>query len=100
MARLSSEIEVPCPCCKATLVVDIQLKRVIAHRVPERADTPELHDAARILEEQAARREALFNESVKAEQSRDDVLARRFEEALRQARSEPIDKPLRDFDLD
>ena len=100
MARLSSEIEVPCPCCKATLVVDVQLKRVIAHRVAERSDKPELHDAARILEEQAARREALFNESVQAEQSRDDVLAKRFEEALRQARSEPIDKPLRDFDLD
>ena len=100
MARLSSEIEVPCPCCKATLVVDVHLKRVIAHRVAERPDKPELHDAARILEEQAARREALFNESVQAEQSRDDVLAKRFEEALRQARSEPIDKPLRDFDLD
>ena len=100
MARLSSEIEVPCPCCKATLVVDVHLERVIAHRVAERADKPELHDAARILEEQAARREALFNESVQAEQSRDDVLAKRFEEALRQARSEPIDKPLRDFDLD
>jgi hypothetical protein len=100
MARLSSEIEVPCPCCNATLVVDVHLKRVISHRVAARSDTPELHDAARILEEQAARREALFNQSVQAEQSRDDVLARRFEEALRQARSEPTDKPLRDFDLD
>ena len=29
-----------------------------------------------------------------------DALSRRFEEALKQARQEPITKPTRDFDLD
>jgi hypothetical protein len=100
MAKLKSEVEVVCPCCKATLVVDTNLQRVVSHREPERADKPELDKAASILAAQAERREALFKESVEAEKGRDDALSRRFEEALRQAKTEPITKPLRDIDLD
>jgi hypothetical protein len=37
---------------------------------------------------------------VQTEKTRGDALSRRFEEALKQAREEPISKPSRDFDLD
>lgn len=100
MARLKSELEVVCPCCQATLVVDLNLGRVVSHHEPERGNKPELSDARRILEEEAARREAIFQQSVDSEKTRGDALSRRFEEALRQARQEPITKPTRDFDLD
>ena len=100
MAKLKSEIEVQCPCCKAALVIDTNLRRVIAHQEPERGDKPELSEAARILADEAARREALFEQSFNAERNRDDALTRRFEEALNRAREEPITKPMRDFDLD
>jgi hypothetical protein len=100
MARLKSELEVTCPCCQATLVIDLNLGRVISHHEPERADKPELSEAQRILAEEAARREAIFQQSVANEKTRGDALSRRFEEALRQAREEPITKPTRDFDLD
>jgi hypothetical protein len=100
MAKLKSEIEVACPCCNATLVVDINLGRVVSHEAPEHGDKPELNEAQRILAAEAARREALFEQSFQAEQNRDDALSRRFEEALRQANQEPITKPTRDFDLD
>lgn len=100
MAKLKSEIEVACPCCASSLVVDVNLGRVVSHRVPERADKPELNEANRILAAEAARREALFEQSVAAEKTRDDALARRFEEALKQASGEPITRPTRDFDLD
>ena len=100
MAKLKSELEVTCPCCRASLVIDTNLGRVISHREPERGDKPELDEAARILAAEAARREALFEQSVEAEKGRDDALTRRFEEALRQAKQEPITRPDRDFDLD
>jgi hypothetical protein len=100
MAKLKSEIAVTCPCCRADLVVDVHLGRVISHKAPERADKPELSEAARILAAEAARREAVFQQSVEAEKTRDDALSKRFEEALRQAGKEPITKPTRDFDLD
>lgn len=100
MARLKSELELLCPCCGATLVIDTNLGRIVSHREPERTDKPELAEAHRILAAEAARREALFEESVQAEKGRSDALARRFEEALRQARTEPVSRPTRDFDLD
>jgi hypothetical protein len=100
MARLKSEIELTCPCCRATLVFDTNLGRVVSHVEPERGNKPELSEAQRILAEEAARREAMFQQSVESEKTRGDALSRRFEEALKQARQEPITRPKRDFDLD
>jgi hypothetical protein len=98
--KLETEFEIACPCCKATLVIDQGLKRVVRHVEPERAEKPALDQAHRLVEEAKARREALFEQSVASERARGDVLARRFEEALKQAREEPVSKPARDFDLD
>ena len=89
-----------CPCCRASLVVDTNLGRVVSHREPERGDKPELNESARILAADAARREDLFQQSVESEKGRGDALSRRFEEALRQAKQEPVTRPMRDFDLD
>ncbi len=100
MARLKSELEVICPCCQTILVIDLNLGRVVSHHEPDRGNKPELSEAQRILAEEAARREAIFEQSVNNEKTRGDALSRRFEEALRQAKQEPITKPTRDFDLD
>ena len=100
MTKLKSEFEVTCPCCEAALVVDGNLQRVVRFNEAPSPDRPELDNAQRILAEQAARREALFQKSVADEKGRGDALSKRFEEALKQANQEPITKPTRDFDLD
>lgn len=100
MGTLRTEFEATCPCCQATLIIDAGLKRIVRHIEPERADKPQLDDAHRILAEEKARRDALFEQSVQSEKTRGDALSRRFEEALKQAKDEPITKPKRDFDLD
>lgn len=98
--KLTSEFETICPCCQATLVIDGNLRRIVRHEEPVRGDRPELSDAQRILADEARRREAIFQQSVDAEKTRGDALSRRFEEALKQARQEPVTRPTRDFDLD
>ena len=100
MTKLKSEFEVPCPCCGSSLVIDANLRRVVRHVEPESGNKPELSQAERILADAAARREAIFAESVEAERTRGDALSKRFEEALQKAREEPITKPKRDFDWD
>jgi len=100
MGKLRTEYEVVCPCCQATLVIDEGLKRVVRHVEAERADKPKLDEAHRILADEKARRDALFDQAVQSERTRGDALSRRFEEALKQAKDEPITKPDRDFDLD
>ena len=100
MAKLTSELEVDCPCCRAMLVVDAGLERVVSYREPEREDKPDLDEAHDILAAEKTRREAIFSQSVADEKGRGDALSKRFEEALKQAHKEPVEKPLRDFDLD
>ena len=100
MPKLQSERDVLCPCCGATLIVDLNLGRVVAHREVGSGLNIELSDAQKILAEQKERRDAAFDQSVTAERTRGDALSKRFEEALKQAKEEPVSKPLRDFDLD
>jgi hypothetical protein len=100
MALLTSEREVTCPCCGSTLVVDVHLGRVVSHQAPASAHGVVLDDAQRVLQEQARRRDAIFEQSMQSERTRDDALSRRFEEALEQAKKEPVTKPIRGFDLD
>ena len=98
--KLQSEREVQCPCCGAALVIDLNLGRIVSHREPASGLNIELSDAQKILAEEKRRRDQAFEQSVTAERTRGDALSKRFEEALKQAKEEPITKPTRDFDLD
>ena len=97
----ASSVEVTCPCCRAKLTIDPQLAVVLSHVTPPRAAPDvDINDAARILQEQAQRREDKFRESWEAEKKKEDVLTRKFEEALKKAKEQPVEKPVRDFDLE
>ncbi len=101
MPKKAATVEVTCPCCRAKLTVDPQLAVVLSHEAPPKpAPDVDISDAARILQEQARKREDKFRESWDAEQKKEDVLARKFEEGLKKAKDQPIEKPVRDFDLD
>jgi len=93
-------IMVKCPCCDSALTVDVELAVVLSHVPPPKA-APDvnIHDAARILAEQAQKREDKFRNSWEAESKKEDVLNRKFEEALKKAKDQPAEKPLRDLDL-
>ena len=100
MAKKSSPLELTCPCCQSRLVVDTQLGVVLSHEEPPKAAPDvDISDAANILAQQAQRREDKFRQSWEAESKKEDVLARKFEEALKKAKEQPVEKPLRDFDL-
>lgn len=97
----TNDIRVVCPCCGARLTVDAELRKVIAHEAPPRqSQTPDLDHAAALLKQNAARREALFNQSTEEERVRSRVLERKFEEALKKSKDQPVSKPTRDIDLE
>ena len=93
-------LHVSCPCCHATLTIDATLGVVLSHEGPPKAGPGvDLTDAAGILAEQNRQREDKFRDSWEAESKKEDVLNRKFEEALKKAKDQPAEKPLRDFDL-
>lgn len=102
MPKQSSIFEVACPDCGATLKVDAQTHAVISHTpAPRKRTFDDLESAARALRDQDERKESLFRQSVEAHKQKDDILSKKFEEALRKAKETPdTARPLRDFDLD
>ena len=58
-------------------------------------------EAAKALREADARRDSIFAQSVDAQKNKEDVMAKKFAEAVKKAKETPLtDRPLRDFDLD
>ncbi len=93
--------DVECPCCRARLIVDREIGAVLAHTAPPRPPSSvDLDDTARMLQAHEDAVEAKFRASVEAEKTKEDVLARKFAEGLKKAKDAPVEKPLRDFDLD
>jgi hypothetical protein len=98
----SNLIEVKCPCCDSTLKVDPKLSVVISHEEPVKARPIEdLNAAVAQLKGEAGRREEQFQKSFAAEKNQGQVLNRKFDELLKQAKSDPdFGKKPREFDLD
>ena len=96
-------VEIVCPCCKAKMVIDVKLGEILSHEPPpaSRAHMEmNLGDAARRLEEEAAKRDDVFAQLGEAQKKRGDVLARKFEEQFKKVKDQPVEKPLRDIDID
>jgi hypothetical protein len=60
----------------------------------------ELKDAARMVREEAGRRDEKFKQLAEAEKNKSKVLEAKFQELFKKAKDEPITKPLKDIDLD
>ncbi len=102
MSKTDQPFEVMCPDCGGMLTVDPVTRSVIAHTpAPRKKTFEDFGEAARALREQDARRDSIFAQSVEAQKNKDDVLAKKFAEAVKRAKESPLtEKPLRDFDLD
>lgn len=102
MAKQNTDnLNVTCPCCQAKLVVDPMFGAVLSHEAPVRpGPNVDLTDAQKILADQNRLREDKFADSWFQESNKEDILAKKFEEAMKKAKDAPVEKPIRDFDLD
>jgi hypothetical protein len=100
---LSDEVfEISCPDCGAMIRVDPVTRAVIAHTsAPRKRMFEDFTEAAAALREADARRDSLFKQSVDAQRNKDDVLAKKFAEAVKKAKESPVtERPFREFDLE
>ena len=84
------------------LRIDADTGALISHTpAPRKRTFEDLATAAQAMREQDERKESIFRQSVDAEKNKQELLDKRFAEALRKAKESPDEgKPLRDFDLD
>jgi len=100
-AAKKPDIRLECPCCGARLVIDATLGKVISHEPPpKKSHAPDLDHATSLLLEQKERREAVFRQSAEDEKTKSQLLERKFAEALKKSKDEPVTKPMRDIDLE
>ena len=97
----SRVFEVACPDCSAMLRIDAETGALISHTpAPRKRTFEDLATAAQAMKEQDERKESIFRQSMEAEKNKEDLLEKRFAEALRKAKDAPEGKPFREFDLD
>ena len=96
-----NNLSIGCPCCGASLTIDIALGKVISHEAPPpKRNALDLDQAASLLKEQAARREAIFKQSSEDVKIQSQLLEKKFEAALEKNKDAPVTRPTRDIDLD
>ena len=94
-------LTVECPCCRARLIIDAELGKVLRHEEPpQKHGSLDLDNVQGLLMEQAKRREDIFRQSSADLKIQSELLDRKFSEALEKSRGEPITRPTRDIDLD
>jgi predicted nuclease with TOPRIM domain len=93
---------IECPCCQASLKVDPQTRAVITYKEKERPKPVEdLREAVQKLKGEEARRDEVFRKAVEDQKGHQQVLSRKFDELLKQAKSNPDTGPWKkDIDLD
>ena len=100
---LSDEtFEVWCPDCGAVLKIDPVTRALISHTsAPRKKTFEDFGEAKKAMKEADERRDSIFAQSVAAQRNAEDVLAKKFAEAMKKAKDSPVDeRPFREFDLD
>jgi len=98
---MARTLKIDCPSCNALLVIDPATGAVLRHeqRKPPSAvkDLEQAMDEVRSARDRA---EELFSHNVDQIAHQDEILDKRFKEAMKAAKKDKGPPPLRDIDLD
>lgn len=92
---------VTCPHCQALLEVDAERQVVLSATVPEKPGTKtSLEDRLAALSREREQASAKMAEAMRAERAGSQIREEKFRKLLETAKGEPVEKPIRDIDLD
>lgn len=97
----ATRLEVLCPCCEATILVDRATGTIISHTEKREAKgAGSIGDILSGLAEKKASSERLFDREMSSMKDRARLLDEKLQEAVRKAKESGDEKPLRDIDLE
>jgi hypothetical protein len=100
VTSMAGDFRVECPCCKATLTIDGELKAIVSHEPPPRQRTmSDLDVALGSLKTRSAALDEKFKRELEAQGDKGKLLDRKFQEGLKKAKDSP-DPPKRPFDYE
>jgi len=97
---MAENIEILCPCCEATIVVDRESGEVLLHKAKEkRGASGSLESMVAGLESQKSEMQRKFDRELASQKDRARLLEEKFREAMK--RAEKSDEPhVNPMDLD
>ena len=94
-----NKIEINCPCCEATIVLDRITGEILWSKEKVRSNKGSLEEMVSQLEAQKADAAKKFDKGIESQKDRARLLEEKFQEALK--RADKSDKPMRNpLDLD
>ena len=93
---MATNIEISCPCCDATLVIDRTSGEVLLHKAKERRSGGSLESMVAGLESQKSEMEKKFDREIASQKDRARILEERFKEAMQRASDDdtPVVNPM------
>jgi len=93
---MATNLEIICPCCDATLVIDRVSGEVLLHKAKERRAGGSLESMVAGLETQKSEMEKKFDREIASQKDRARILDERFKEAMQRAEKDdtPVWNPM------
>ena len=96
---MAKNLEITCPCCEATIVIDPVSGEVLLHKAKETKNSTSLEAMVSNLETQKSEAAKRFEKQLESQKDRARILEEKFKEAMK--RADKSDKPLiNPMDLD
>ena len=96
-----SILRVSCPCCRAVLEVDGATGIVLSHEVPKSKKlSKDLKKAVAEVRGEEARRDENFRKAFEAQKKHEGELGRKFEGLFKRQKGKPVERHVREIDLD
>ncbi len=96
-----SRFTVTCPHCQAQLELDAEKQLVVASKPAERPKvTTSIEDRLQAMAREKASASAKMDEAMRAEKAGSELRDEKFRKLLGDVKDQPVEKPIRDIDLD
>jgi hypothetical protein len=96
-----SILRVTCPCCRAALEIDPATEIVLSHEPPKaKKITKDLRKAVAEVRGEEAKRDENFRKAFEAQKKHEGALEQRFEGLFKRQQGKPVERHVRDIDLD
>lgn len=96
---MAANIEITCPCCESTIVIDRVTGEILLHKKPETKSGLSLDAMVKSLDSQKSELAKKFDKNLESQKDRARILEERFKEAMQRAEKSD-EKPFNPMDYD
>lgn len=96
---MSANIEITCPCCESTIVIDRVTGEILLHKQKETKSSQSLEAMVAGLDKQKSELQKRFDKNLESQKDRARILEERFKEAMQRAEKDDT-KPFNPMDYD